>query len=163
MTKEETAVAIHLIASLYPHWVPNKDTVVIFHDLLNDLDGEQVIQAVKILLQTSEKQPTVASIRKQVLSTTGKLPPTRAQAWEEVRVAVRKYGRDGFHLYNEFASEVVLKAVKTIGWKELCLSENVDITRAHFWKAYDEIVENSIKKVLTTPGLIKGSNKALEG
>lgn len=163
MTKEETVVAISLIASLYPNWVPTKDTITVFHELLKDLNGELVISSIKVLLQTSEKQPTVASIRKQVLSTMGVLPKSRAEAWEEVRLAIKKYGRDGFQLYIEDATEVCLKAVETIGWKELCVTENVDITRAHFWKAYDELVEKSLKKVLVTRGLLKGSNKALEG
>jgi len=163
MTKEETVVAISLIASLYPNWVPNKDTITVFHELLKDLDGELVISSIKVLLQTTEKQPTVAGIRKQVLSTMGVLPISRSEAWEEVRLAIKKYGRDGFRLYIEDATEVCLKAVETIGWKELCVTENVDITRAHFWKVYDELVEKSLKKVLVTRGLLKGSNKALEG
>ena len=60
----------------------------------------------------------------------------RCRAWGEVITAIREYGGYEPEKALQSMSPVTRLAVQRIGWKELCMSEDQNIDRAHFFKIY---------------------------
>ena len=60
---------------------------------------------------------------------------TAMEAWGDVLIAVKSYGMNK----PAFQNSITERVVRGIGWRELNLSENIGIERAHFIKAYDVI------------------------
>lgn len=118
---------------------PEKDMMVDFSwQLLKDLTDEQFITAIKLILVT-EKQINratniIALIREKALTTDKKLS---GEAWQEVLVEISKTGSYGIP---KFSDPLIKKAVDAVGWRDICLSTNIMVERAHFLKIYDTYV-----------------------
>jgi hypothetical protein len=50
--------------------------------------------------------------------------------------------------------------VKAIGWRDICMSENVDVLRSNFLKMYDSMAKSLDREVLKE--LVATANDALE-
>ena len=42
---------------------------------------------------------------------------------------------------------LVQRAVDVVGWREICLSENVDAVRAHFLRVYEQLAQRARREV----------------
>jgi hypothetical protein len=51
----------------------------------------------------------------------------------------------------EFSSPLIAKAVDTLGWRTICLSDNVAIERAHFMQVYSGLVAKSVTNCAACP------------
>lgn len=143
MTRTEVRELITMLAAAWPAWaakVADKQSARLLTDLwaatLGDVELADAIAAVQVHLATSEWPPTVAAIRKAV--TEAKRPPSRAgaEAWGDVLRACQRWGAGGSPRFDD---PVVASVVASLGWRELCLSENVTADRARFIAAYEEI------------------------
>jgi hypothetical protein len=116
---------------------------------LKDLTDEQYINSIKeIVSSTNEINKAtniIAIIRQKALCRDDK---TAGEAWGEVMYYVSKIGSWG---YPNFSSEIIGKCVDAIGWKCICMSENIMVERAHFLKIYDVIAERNKNRVLSEP------------
>jgi hypothetical protein len=65
--------------------------------------------------------------------------PTAGEAYEEVLKAIRNFGGYRESEAMQSMSPLTQKAVKAVGWKSLCYSEQPDIIRAQFRKAYEAL------------------------
>lgn len=159
MNKIETAQVVGIIASAYPNWKPTKETIEVYVQLLEDLEPNEVKEAVKRLVMGSEFPPSVANIRMKVLELKDGLPLTKAEAWELVMNLVYRYGT-----YNrpEIEDFVTKQIVASIGWREICMSTNIDTVRAQFFRLYDELAEKVITEKLESRALTLTNNQ-IEG
>lgn len=112
-------------------------TAKVYASALDDLDENEVNQAIMFLVKTSERLPTVAKIRATVLEL--RYGPARpgGDAWGDV---VKEIGRRGLSGVAGFRDPLVAKAVSRLGWSELCRSENPAADRARFIELYDALV-----------------------
>lgn len=64
-----------------------------------------------------------------------------------VRAEIWRVGRSQSPV---FSNELVARAVKLFGWRELCLSEEPEIIRAQFTRMYNELAarEDSVNALL---------------
>jgi hypothetical protein len=147
MTKQECAVLVGMIASAYPSWKPTQETVAVYVELLVDLDGKVAQNALRSLLMASEFPPSVAAIRKKVLEQMDGLPLTKSDAWELVMSMVRRYG---IYERPNFKDETVSQVVHAIGYRELCLSTNIDTIRAQFFRLYEEQAQKHLEEKLSS-------------
>ncbi len=147
MNKQEGAVLVGMIASAYPSWKPTQETVAVYVELLLDLDVKEAQIALRSLLMASEYPPAVAAIRKKVLELQDGLPLTKNEAWELVMFQVRKYGTNHRPAIED---EIVAQVVQAIGYRELCLSPNIDTIRAQFLRLYEEQVEKHLAEKLSS-------------
>ena len=147
MNKQEGAVLVGMIASAYPSWKPTQETVAVYVELLLDLDVKEAQIALRSLLMASEYPPAVAAIRKKVLELQDGLPLTKNEAWELVMFQVRKYGTNHRPAIED---EIVAQVVQAIGYRELCLSTNIDTIRAQFLRLYEEQVEKHLAEKLSS-------------
>ena len=135
MNPREAASVVALIAAAYPQWPASKETVAVYADALGDLAMEDVTAAVRAIIRTDDRWPTVATIRRRVASTNGLLAPSAGVAWSEVCGLAASVGRGSAA---RFSHPTITAAVTAIGWYNLCNSTNLDTLRAQFTRIYED-------------------------
>lgn len=153
MTKSEAGEVVAMITTLWPVPAWTEDAIVLWAELLADLDRDATARVVQRLMQTHDERPTIAAIRREV----GKLQAAASgasflpadEAWSYV---MRCFGSVG--QYREFPAEhpLVKKAVDGIGWPEMCRSDNIEVLRGQFRMAYTALLERSITEVAASEG-----------
>ena len=106
--------------------------------MLGDLDPQLAKAAIIKVCRESDFFPSVARIvaaARELDPATEKLP-TAAEAWEEVSRLVRDCGPYRCPVYS---CEPVRRAARAIGWRQLCMGENVEADRAHFLRLYESM------------------------
>lgn len=161
MTKDEFKVAIGILAGAYRNFeIKDKISFDIWFEVLRDIDFEDVKLALYKHISESEYPPTVASIRKAVVSI--KRPEidalSPASAWDEVKMAIRRFGYTNESEAVASLSEIPRKIVLSMGYRTLCMSENEMADRAHFIKMFDA-EKNRISALAIAPPVV---NKAIE-
>lgn len=143
MTKNEVVDLFRMICLLFPYsakYYANADAFSrdTWHSMLEDEPAEMVAMALKKHAATNKWAPAIA----EILETIGRIkyPETYIdpdEAWGMVMHAVRKFGY--YHPEEAFASlpSIVASTVRTYGWRDLCLSENLGVDRGQFRKAYE--------------------------
>lgn len=120
--------------------MPSEESKKVWFSMLQDLDYSICQNAIKQIIATSKFPPSIAEIREKYVESTSLHLPDAGEAWEEVMNGIRKYGTyEEEKALNSFSAPV-RKAVKRIGFRNLCLSENIVADRAHFFKLYESIV-----------------------
>jgi hypothetical protein len=96
--------------------------------------------------------PTIAELREAVFAM---LPQANAltagEAWAEVMREIRRTGADQHHGPPQFSSPVVAETVASLGWRNLCLSENEVADRAHFMRVYDSLANRVQSQIRMLP------------
>jgi len=100
--------------------------------IMPDIDFEQAKTAVIKILRTSKFEPKPSEIIEAVKSMTDNTPSAE-QAWQEVIDKLNPYKKP------EWSSDLIQEAVKVMGYKQLCGSENPSIDRAQFMKIYNNL------------------------
>jgi len=168
MNKTETAKILSIISATYPQVKIKNGTVEAWHVLLGDLSFDIVLSSIKKVLQEQEYPtiPTIGKIRKEAvfLSTPHHLPAPKA--WALIISAVRRYGYSQEKEALEDMPELVKEAVKSIGWRDICLSENIDVIRGQFRMAYDRLQQKQEELNIVSPDikeLVINNQKAIGG
>lgn len=134
-------------------FLPDANSVKIWYELLKDMPYEIANVSIQKHMATNKFPPTVAEIRSGAAEITSKHRDW-SDGWESFRKAV---GRFGYYRREEaFASmdEITRKVVKRLGWKELCMSENIMQDRANFRMVYEQ-EQSKAKEMLALPESLK--------
>lgn len=151
ISTEVLAKGLRIIEGHFPKLNMTKDQIDVWRVMLSDLNNEQFIRGVKTFcLAHREIYPTtnvIAHIRQYALTDPNR--KTSAEAWGEV---LREVSRVGFYGEPRFSTDEVKRAVDCVGWKAICLSEQIGVERAHFMKAYDGIVQRDTFNAVARAG-----------
>lgn len=133
MNKSEALKCLAILKASYPRQEIGAATIEAYSTMLADVDFLAVQEAIKRLICTSKWFPAIAEIREEIAKgATAGLPPVEL-AWGEVWKAISRYG---MNRTPQFSCPEVAAAVDAIGWRHICLDENVTSTRARFTDAY---------------------------
>lgn len=165
MTEKQIAQAITIALAACPQHAAKLDGDAIadmrraWFMLLEDLDAADVGAALKRHLATSKWLPAPAELRAIVAESKHGRKRPGADAWEDVRKAI---GSVGSYRSPAFADPLVDRAVRALGWRELCASENAVADRARFIELYEQYATADAEDaaVATLPGV---SRPALAG
>lgn len=120
-----------------------------------DYEFEIVFRAVQKHIMTHKFPPTISELRESlVLITNPTALKTGEEAWEEVILAVKKYGFYQQEKAMATLDERTKRATKAIGWQNICSSENIGIERSNFYKMYDAISKDVKEEALLPANLI---------
>lgn len=144
MTREEFKILVKGMKAVYTHpsFIPDQDAFEVWYKMLEDLEYMVASNAVKMHIQTSEKEPTVAAIRKCAARILGDgCELNEMAAWQMVLKAMRN---SIYHADEEFAKlpPTVQKAVVSPGQlREWAMAEDVDgtwmnVTQSNFMRTY---------------------------
>ena len=142
MTRNEIVKLFEIICSLWPRWAKDfnagtlaRDT---WHAMLGGEDTNVVVTALQKLAATNKYMPSIAEILEAVAEI--KQPNDfidPGEAWGIVQRSIRRYG----YMHGEEAMKAMPKlvadTVRTMGWPDLCKSENIAVDRGQFRKAYE--------------------------
>lgn len=154
-----------MLSAAYPHMKEVDEVMVeIWYECLKDVDAEIGIAAIKKNILESPYPPTIADIRKQVseVTTPEEDRLDGAEAWGEVVKAMGEYGTYRKKEALESMSQTTRKVVKYMGWREICLSENIGVIRGQFLKMYGTVAEREKQNRLLPGDFKKEINKLAE-
>jgi hypothetical protein len=153
MTPSEVTRILEFAKGAYPRQTVSKETIAAYTTMLVDLDYEACKEALKRHCATSEWFPSIAALRGLAAQVGADPIPDQGAAWGEVMNAIRWVG---YARTPTFSHPAVAAAVRAIGWFEICTTENLEATRAHWNQAYKGYRDREIE-ARVSEGLRVGS------
>lgn len=144
MTKDEFKILCKGMKAVYTQstFLPDAYAFKVWYSLLQDLDYTIAQAAIQKYMLINEFPPTIADIRKNAVSVQAGDKKTWSEGWEEVMKAIGNFGSYREEEALESMSEITRKAVKKLGFRNICLSENITADRANFRTIYEQMAEN---------------------
>ena len=126
-----------ILKAHFPKLDVPKETVNVWRQSLGDLSEKEFIKGITDFCKVQAEIYPGTNIVAKIRAFARKDPDqqTAMEAWGDVLIAVKSYGMNK----PAFQNSITERVVRGIGWRELNLSENIGIERAHFIKAYDVI------------------------
>ena len=164
MEREEFKVLAKGMKAVYaqPTFLPDADAFNVWYSLLKDLDYRVAQAAIQKYMLTNKFPPTIADIRELSTSVTTGEKPLWSDGWEEVLRAIRRYGSYQETKALESMTATTRTAVQRLGFRNLCMSENIMADRANFRMIFEQIAdrEHSAKQIpVSLSNLIEGIQK----
>jgi hypothetical protein len=149
MTKKEVAKLLAVLAAAYPKFEVDDLKVHVWHEMLQDIDYEVAGVAAKKLILEKTFPPSIAEVREAITSITSPPQVLPAEAWGEVKCAIRKYGSYREEEALASLSERTREAVRCMDWQELCLSQDPEgVLRAQFMRIYEQVSGREVQERL---------------
>lgn len=133
--------------SAYPNTQVTPETVAVYLRLLGDIEPDDLQIVVDQAVATCKFLPTVAELRDMRHAMTQMSELSWGEAWENVQSEMRRIGNWGVP---QFSTELTSAVVRSMGWRELCASENPQTDRAQFRDIYNgmQTRQHSTQKLL---------------
>lgn len=133
-----------------PNFLPDSESILVWYQLLQDIPYEILSIAIQKHMASNKFPPTIAELREQA-SKLGKKQTDWTEGWNKVLKAIGKYGYGREEEALKSMDELTANITRRLGWKTLCMSENITADRANFRMAY----ENAQKQEQSTAVLPK--------
>lgn len=161
MEREEFKVLAKGLKAVFtqPTFLPDADAFNIWYELLKDIEYKVANVAVQKYMLTNRFPPTIADIRQLAADVKTGEKPLWSDGWEEVLRAISKYGSYRETEALQSMTETTRAAVKRLGFRNLCMSENIMAERANFRMIFEQIADREHKEKqipMTLSKLIEG-------
>jgi hypothetical protein len=155
MNKSEFQKFFKYIASVTADTNPSAEKTQVYWDALNDLPFDVAMVAARKVIATLENPflPMPAVFRGMAAQITGPNIPPAPDAWAEVLRAIRNFGSYKEPEALASLNPLTRKAVEAIGYRDLCLSENIDVIRGQFRMAYEALEKRETMDAKTPQSL----------
>lgn len=122
----------------YPNNKVTDGTVLMYLRLLQDIPVHELQTVVEQAVASCKFLPTIAELRDTWHSLTRTLgQQSAAEAWADVEQQIRAVGYIGSP---EFENPTTAAVVRSMGWRNICASEQPWVERAQFMRMYDQWV-----------------------
>jgi len=166
MTKQEFALLAQALRTYYPKedkLLPNREAMALWYEALGDLPYPVAKASLQKWAETNKWSPSIAEWREAAASVTHGEIPGWGDGWEQVLRAIRMYG-----MYNPGAAlasmdPLTRKAVERVGFREICMSENIATDRANFRMVYENLAEREKTQQQISLPLQKAINRLQSG
>lgn len=151
MTFDEFKTLAKGLKSAYttPNFLPDEYSVKVWYKFLEDLPCDLATMAVQKYISTNKFPPTIADIRGMVADMmTGS--NDWSESWKQVTRFISLYGIPNESKAYDSMDEYTREAVKRLGWKNLCMSQNQTADRANYRMVYETITRER-KDQLSVP------------
>lgn len=135
------------VRSAYPNFkfIESEEGFKLWLSALSDTPDEVVSVAFHKHILTEKYPPSIAQIRERILELTSNSVSDWTEAFDLTRRAISLFGS-----YREFEAlewiksrnEVAAEVTRRLGFKEICLAENVDVIRGQYRMAYERYADN---------------------
>ena len=127
-------------------FLPDADAFNIWFSLLGDLEYAVLNAAIQQYMLTNKFQPTIADLRELATTIKNGDVPDWGEGWEKVLKAIRFYGS-----YRESEAlatfdPLTRTCVERLGFRNICMSENINYDRANFRMIYEQLQERTKKE-----------------
>lgn len=148
MDKKEFAQFVMALKTYYPreNLLPNNQAMELWFRQLQDIPFHVAEVALNQWVATNKWSPSIADIRETAATVQHGDIPDWGDGWEQVLMAIRKYG-----LYQEAEAlesmdDITRQCVKRLGFRNICMSENISTDRANFRMMYEQLQERARKE-----------------
>lgn len=151
MTFDEFKVLAKGLKCAYtsPNFLPDEYAVKMWYKFLGDLPCDLATACIEKYIATNKFPPTIADIRETVADMT--LGATDwSESWKTVTKCISLYGLAGWVDASTEMDETTTEAVKRMGWRNLCMSNNQTADRANYRMVYEAVVKER-KDTLSLP------------
>lgn len=146
----------------YERFLPDADSIKIWFNLLKDLDYGVLSTAIQKYMMVETKPPTIADLRRYSAECQNVSVGDWSEEWERALKAIHYYGSYRENEALESLPELTRETVKRVGYKTICMSENVSIERANFRQIY-EILKDRKSQDMQISGRVKEMIGTLQG
>lgn len=164
MEKREFAQFAMALKTYYPreNLLPNNQAMELWYAQLQDIPYQVAEASLNKWVATNKWSPSIADIREMSVAVTTGEKPLWSDGWEEVLRAIRRYGSYQETKALESMTATTRTAVQRLGFRNLCMSENIMADRANFRMIFEQIAdrEHSAKQIpVSLSNLIEGIRK----
>lgn len=148
MTFDEFKVLVKGMKAVYtaPNFLPDADSVKIWFQLLQDLDYKVLSIAIQKYMMTSKFPPTIAELREAASDVKQGEIPDWGNGWEQVLKAIHHFGMYRIADAMQSFDPLTKQCVERLGFRNICLSENISQDRANFRIIYEQLRERKKKE-----------------
>lgn len=139
MDKKEFSTFAMALRTYYPkeQILPNPQAMELWYKELQDIPIELAETALRKWVATNKWSPSIAEIREMASGVQHGETKTWGEAWEDVLRAISKYGMYEPRKALESLDPMTRRAVDSLGFRNICISENIAVERANFRMAYE--------------------------
>lgn len=149
MLKEEWIPIVKVLKASYTneHFIPDKESNLVWYEMLKDIDARLVKKAVIDYVSTEHFPPTIADIRTRAVKIYVDVDDW-SKAWGNVVKLISAYGRMDFKGAKEKMNDLEIETCNRLGWQTLCTSENINYERNNFKNVYEQVAEGHLKQFI---------------
>ena len=147
MTKQEFSMLVMAIRTYYPkeQILPNQQAMELWYRELQDIPYAVAEAGLRQWVSTNKWSPSIAEIREITTNIQQGSVADWGEGWEQVLTAIRKYGTYRIPEAMESFDPITRKCVERLGFRNICLSENINQDRANFRMIYEQLAEREKK------------------
>lgn len=143
--------------------IPNDAAMTLWYKQLHDIPYPVAEAALDKWVATNKWSPSIADIREMASTVADGEIDDWGPAWEKVLYAVKRHGLYGQVEAMESLDELTRKAVRGVGFRDICLSENISVERANFRTIYQSLVDREKTQRQMSQGLKVTINRLQAG
>lgn len=133
---------VKAVRSAYPQFkfIESKEGMQIWLKALEDTPDEAVSLAFEKHMMTSKYPPSIADIREKIFELSGEIKGDWSLAFDLTRRAISKFGsyrEEEALAWIEEQDSLAAEVTRRLGFKEICLSENLEVVRGQYRMAYE--------------------------
>ena len=155
MNKEQFAVFAAALRTFYPReqLLPNDKAMELWYQQLKDIPYEIAEITLQRWVSTNRWSPSIADIREHAAMIRCGEKPLWSDGWEEVLKAIRYFGSYRETEALQSMSPITRQVVKRLGFRNLCMAEDIMADRANFRMIYEQIADREQTAKQLSPGL----------
>lgn len=148
MTEKEFATFAMALKTYYPreNLLPNNQAMELWFRQLQDIPYKVAEVGLNKWVSLNKWSPSIADIREMASTVAHGELPNWGDAWQEVLRAINQYGSYRPVEAMDSVSPLTKKAIKRIGFVNLCMSENISADRANFRMIYEQLADREKKE-----------------
>ena len=141
MTKQEFSTLAMAIKTYYPkeNILPNQQAMELWYRELHDIPFPVAEAALRKWVNTNKWSPSIAEIRAMTVNVVEGEQMTWGESWEKAVKAIRRFGSYNPREALESLDPLTRRCVESLGYRELCISENPMADRANFRMVFETL------------------------
>lgn len=139
MNKQEFATFAMTLKTYYPReqLLPNTQAMTLWYRELEDIPYPVAEAVLRKWVSMNKWSPSIAEIRELAANIQNGEQLAWGESWERAMNAIRRFGSYNKVAALESLDPLTRKCVESIGYIELCMSENIMVERAHFQRVHE--------------------------
>ena len=147
MTRQEFSILAKSIKTIYPkeNILNTQEEFTLWFEMLEDIPYKVASAGLKKWVMLNRWAPSISDMRAMSVESYGQNVNEWEEEWDKVTEAIGKYGYYQSDKALKSLPDLTRTIVKRLGFRNLCMSENISIERANFRDIYNREAEK-IKK-----------------
>ena len=141
MNKKEFSIFAMALKTYYPreNLLPNEQAMELWFKQLEDIPFQVAEVGLNKWVSLNKWSPSISDIREIASETMSGQITDWGDGWEQVLKAIRVYGSYNAGAALDSMDSITRKCVERLGFREICMSENISVERANFRMLYEQI------------------------